>query len=187
MKPLVCWTSLLPLVSGTPLCCVSQPCPERQTVLVGGEQSNEVRGFNPHTLRVCQGSIVHFDFLRLDHTLRESTLETPCKPLQGGIDSGTDRSNPDNITNFKPFDYTFASDAPRFFYCAHGEGTNDSHCARGEVFAVNVNEDTFHQFQDRAKTTGHTSYPDSLSDDVAEVAWVHCVLSPLRPSFHDDM
>jgi hypothetical protein len=57
------------------------------------------------------------------------------------------------VPNLHPFDYTFASNRPRFFYCKQGAGASDSHCRHGEVFAVNVDQATYTEFQRRAMNT----------------------------------
>ncbi|KAF5856222.1 hypothetical protein ETB97_007698 [Aspergillus alliaceus] len=127
------------------------PADPIQTVIVGGGTS---LGFNPPILQVGQGSRVHFDFRAINHTLTESTFQSPCTKLFGtDIDTDFNNPNPSDIPNLHPFDYTFASNKPRFFYCKQGAGTSDSHCRRGEVFAVNVDQATFAEFQRRAMST----------------------------------
>ncbi|PLB47430.1 hypothetical protein P170DRAFT_478278 [Aspergillus steynii IBT 23096] len=120
-----------------------------QTVIVGGPSNTG--GFNPPTLQVDRGSRVHFDFLAVNHTLTESTFDNPCQKKPGAlIDTDFNNANPDNLPNQHPFDYTFESNEPRYFYCKQGAGTSASHCAHGEVFAVNINETVFTDFRERA-------------------------------------
>ncbi|KAA8643963.1 hypothetical protein EYZ11_012111 [Aspergillus tanneri] len=142
-------TSIFSPASAIPTTTVPPgPAAPIQTVIVGGTSL----GFNPPTLEVAQGSRVHFDFRAVNHTLTESTFKYPCEKLFGtDIDTDFNNANPDNTPNLHPFDYTFSSDRPRFFYCKQGAGTNWSHCRQGEVFAVNVDARTFAEFQNRAK------------------------------------
>lgn len=143
-----------PRATGTyPSTATVPPGPDApiQTVVVGGGK-NLI--FNPPILQVAQGSRVHFDFLGQNHTLTESTFYNPCTKLQGtDVDTDFNNANPDDIPNFRPFDFTFASAEPRFFYCKQASGTPNSHCGKGMVFAVNVNQVTFDEFQAMAMAT----------------------------------
>jgi len=125
-----------------------------QTVTVGLDGGKTLR-FDPPFLRnVQRGSTVHFDFRALDHTLTESTLDAPCTKLEGStVDINFGNANPMDISDFKPFDFTFDSDRPRFFYCKQASSTPNSHCGKGMVFAVNVDEERFAQFQAAAEAT----------------------------------
>lgn len=97
---------------------------------------------------------MHYDFLGKNHTLTESTFEEPCTKKKGtDVDTNFNNFNPKDIHNLKPFDFTFASDKPRFFYCKQAAGTPNAHCGKGMVFAVNVDQDTFIKFQARANAT----------------------------------
>ncbi|KAH8427114.1 uncharacterized protein LDX57_004831 [Aspergillus melleus] len=128
------------------------PASPIQTVIVGGP--NNDGGFSPPILSVGQGSRVHFDFLAVNHTLTETTFDHPCQKKDGAlIDTDFNNANPDNIPNLHPFDYTFASDEARYFYCKQDAGTPDSHCGHGEVFAVNVDQARFEEFRQRAMDT----------------------------------
>lgn len=149
MKPFlfVAISSLLALASAMPSPAgADDPI---QTVIVGGPDNPG--GFKPPTLQVGQGSRVHFDFLAVNHTLTESTFEQPCQKKPGAlIDTDFNNPNPNNTPNLHPFDYTFASGEPRYFYCKQ-----DGHCAQGEVFAVNVDEARFNEFRKRAMASAH--------------------------------
>jgi plastocyanin len=125
--------------------------PAIQTVIVGG--GADLR-YKPPFINVKQGSIVHFDFLGKNHTLTESSFENPCKKLQGtDVDTDFNNFNPDDIPNLHPFDFTFANDKPRYFYCKQGNGTPNGHCGKGMVFAVNVDAKRFQEFQWNAMAT----------------------------------
>jgi len=123
-----------------------------QTVTVGLDGGKTLR-FDPPFLRNTQrGSTVHFDFRALNHTLTESTLDAPCTKLQGSaIDTNFGNANPMDVSDSKPFDFTFDSDRPRYFYCKQANSTPNSHCGKGMVFAVNVDGEHFAQFQAAAE------------------------------------
>lgn len=53
-------------------------------VVVGGPQDT----FNPNSVTAAVGDIIQFQFSNGNHTATESTLEAPCTPLGGGINSG---------------------------------------------------------------------------------------------------
>lgn len=68
------------------------------TVLVGGEAGLV---FVPESLSAAVGDTVHFVFLSKNHTVTQSTFDTPCKKMDGGIDSGF-MPNPDNTIEPPP-------------------------------------------------------------------------------------
>jgi len=143
--------ALATLTTASPTKVVPGPDAPIETVIVGGGTSLR---YNPPILRVAQGSRVHFDFLGKNHTLTESTFEKPCTKLAGtDIDTDFNNFNPDDIPNLHPFDFTFASSKPRYFYCKQANGTPKSHCGKGMVFAVNVDETRFQEFVNRAEAT----------------------------------
>lgn len=123
------------------------------TVLVG---PNQQLIYDPPFINgVGQGQRIHFDFRALNHTLTESSFEKPCTKIAGAqFDTNFGNFNPNDIPNFKPFDITLDSDRPRYFYCKQGNRTPNSHCARGMVFAVNVDAATFTVFQQNAAVDG---------------------------------
>jgi len=139
----------------TPRTTTSSSAPKAiQSVTVGLDGGKTLR-FDPPFLRTVQrGSTVRFDFRALNHTLTESTLDAPCTKLQGStIDTNFGNANPMDVANFKPFDFTFDSDRPRYFYCKQANDTPNGHCGKGMVFAINVDEKRFMQFQTAAEAT----------------------------------
>ena len=143
--------ALATLTTASPTKVAPGPNAPIETVTVGGGTKLT---YQPPVIRVAQGSRVHFDFLGKNHTLTESTFDNPCTKLAGtDIDTNFNNVNLDDVVNLHPFDYTFASDKPRFFYCKQASGTPESHCGKGMVFAVNVDKNTFKEFQARAEAT----------------------------------
>ena len=55
------------------------------SVTVGGPQG---LSFDPPELKAAQGDTVIFTFLSQNHTATQSAFDTPCVPLEGGMNSG---------------------------------------------------------------------------------------------------
>ncbi|OJD13532.1 hypothetical protein AJ78_06016 [Emergomyces pasteurianus Ep9510] len=129
--------------------------PAQQTVTAGLDKGKTLRYSPEYLPHVTKGSKIHFDFRAANHTLTESSFDAPCTPLRKrhAIDTGFNHANPDDIPNLKPFHFTAHSNKPRYFYCRQGSGTAKSHCANGMVFAINVNQEKFTEFQARAMAT----------------------------------
>ncbi|KAL5397483.1 hypothetical protein PMIN06_002835 [Paraphaeosphaeria minitans] len=53
-------------------------------VVVGGPQDT----FNPDSVTAAVRDIIQFQFINGNHTTTQSSLEAPCTPLGGGINSG---------------------------------------------------------------------------------------------------
>jgi len=101
----------------------------------------------PFVGNVGAGQRIHFDLRALNHTVTESSFEHPCTKLANAqFDTVFNNFNPNDIPNLHPFDITLDSDQPRFFYCRQGAGTSKSHCQKGMVFAINIDEEMFSQF-----------------------------------------
>jgi hypothetical protein len=109
----------------------------------------------PYISGVGQGQRIHFDFRAANHTFTESSFDKPCTKIPGAqFDTNFGNFNPQDIPNLHPFDITLESDKPRFFYCKQANKTPNSHCGKGMVFAINVDGDTFAQFQKNAAVDG---------------------------------
>ena len=68
------------------------------SVTVGGPQG---LSFSPSQLQAAVGDTVIFSFLSQNHTATQSAFDTPCKALDGGMDSGY-QANPNNTVNPPP-------------------------------------------------------------------------------------
>ena len=124
------------------------------TVTVGLQNGTVLRFDPPYLSKVSVGQKIHFDFRAVNHTLTESSLNSPCKKLSGtDVDTNFQNANKADIPESKPFDLVIDSDRPRFFYCKQQNGTPKSHCGMGMVFAINTDEYTYRQFEDNAKAT----------------------------------
>ena len=124
------------------------------TVKVGG-QGPKLEFEPPFLSSVAPGTVVRFDFLFKNHTLTESSRDSPCTKLgESAIDTNFQNVNENDNPGAKPFDLTVDSSTPRWFYCKQA-----NHCGAGMVFALNTAESVFMQFQELAKLTGKSSSP----------------------------
>ena len=124
------------------------------TVTVGLDAGKTLKFSPPYLSHVPRGSKVHFDFRALNHTLTESSLENPCTKLNPtAIDTNFANFNPMDMPGLKTFDLEVTGDEPRFFYCKQANRTPKGHCAKGMVFGLNVDEETFGRFEANAEAT----------------------------------
>lgn len=89
--------------------------------------------FNPNHLNASVGDVIRFRFLKLNHTLTQSTLDHPCTP-SGGFDSGFQFFNPLNQTN-KTLTFIVQTTDPIWFFCH--QNLDRPHCQSGMVFGLN--------------------------------------------------
>ena len=95
--------------------------------------------FNPTQVDAAVGDIVVFRFLKLNHTVTQSSFDSPCGPI-GGFDSGFRYYNPLNqtgvINHLLPF--LVRDSEPTWFYCR--QSVPRSHCSAGMVFGINTGD-----------------------------------------------
>ncbi|CAN9194614.1 unnamed protein product [Alternaria alternata] len=113
----------LPSVKSNPLRRANQIIP----VIVGGPQDT----FIPNTVTAAVGDIIQFQFSNGNHTVTQSTADTACTPMEGGIHSGHIPFQ-DGQTDVGTFNMPVTSADPTFLYCATGP-----HCQEGQVMMVN--------------------------------------------------
>ncbi|KAF2812819.1 uncharacterized protein BDZ99DRAFT_353451, partial [Mytilinidion resinicola] len=99
-------------------------------VQVGG-QGNLI--FSPTYISAPVGDVIHFKFLKLNHTLSQSSLEDPCTP-NNVFDTGFIHFNPQNRTDYA-LDFLIQNSNPQWFFCR--QEIPLSHCHAGMVFAIN--------------------------------------------------
>jgi hypothetical protein len=97
-------------------------------VIVGGPQDT----FVPNSIVAAVGDIVQFQFSNGNHTVTQSTADTACKPMEGGIHSGHIPFQ-DGQADVGTFNVPITSTEPMFLYCATGP-----HCQEGQVMVVNA-------------------------------------------------
>lgn len=103
--------------SGAATTTINQKVTVTQTVTVGGQTSTAVAPGATHTVTVGGaaglaysppqldnipiGDTVVFEFQSKNHTVTQSAFNTPCKKLEGGMDSGF-QPNPNNTVSPPP-------------------------------------------------------------------------------------
>jgi len=122
-------------------------------VTVGGPG---VLKFNPSSVNANVGDVVRFIFNQKNHTVTQSTLESPCTPLSGGFDSGFMPVPNTQTSNFPTAQLTVQKTTPIWAYCRQS-----THCQSGMVFAINPGSDLA-AFQ-AAATSGATPPASSSS------------------------
>jgi plastocyanin len=86
--------------------------------------------FNPDTLTAAVGDSVVFHFYPGAHSVAQSSFDSPCQPLSGGIWSGT--FSPNNGEDSNVFEVPIANTDPMWIYCAQV-----GHCNGGMVMVIN--------------------------------------------------
>ncbi|MBE3047595.1 hypothetical protein IMZ48_34800 [Candidatus Bathyarchaeota archaeon] len=88
-------------------------------VVVGGEQG---LSYFPQEVAAQVGDMVVFTFYAMNHTVTQSTFDTPCSAMEGGMDSGF-MANPDNSIDPAPqVAMQVMSESPIWMYCKQGTG-----------------------------------------------------------------
>ncbi|KAL6895160.1 hypothetical protein GGI43DRAFT_128960 [Trichoderma evansii] len=134
--------------SGAATTTINQKVTVTQTVTVGGQTSTAVAPGATHTVvvggaaglaysppqldNVPVGDTVVFEFHSKNHTVTQSAFNTPCKKLEGGMDSGF-QPNPNNTISPPPqVAMQVMVSTPLWFYCRQA-----GHCGQGMVFSIN--------------------------------------------------
>lgn len=102
-------------------------------ILVGGNALT----FTPNSVTAQPGDILQFQFGARNHTVTQSTQETPCMPLDAtggapGLHSGFITFDGGAGGNVGTFDVPVRDTQPMFLYCAQA-----MHCQQGMVMIVN--------------------------------------------------
>lgn len=71
--------------------------------------------YSPNQLKASVGDIIRFDFLGKNHTVTQSSLDTPCTS-NGGFDTGFNQFNPTNQTGLFVKDFVVKTNRPLWFY-----------------------------------------------------------------------
>ncbi|KAF9070955.1 hypothetical protein BDP27DRAFT_1322947 [Rhodocollybia butyracea] len=136
--------SLMPLVLGQTTI----------TVTVGDDGSF----YDPPTVAAGMNDIINFVFTGLrQHSVTQSSLETPCLPLAGGFNSGlTSLSNSTDPTEAPVWQLQITNASiPIYFFCT--QSTPLSHCSAGMVGAINPpSQDVYSSLVSLAKNTTST-------------------------------
>ncbi|TVY80199.1 Extracellular serine-rich protein [Fusarium oxysporum f. sp. cubense] len=114
-------------------------------VVVGGAQDT----FVPNMIRAAAGDVIQFQFSSGNHTVTQSSEDSPCQPLQatqaGVIHSGHIPFQAGQTT-VGTFNVPLNNTEPIYLYCATGP-----HCQIGQVMAINPpSEENLVQFSKKA-------------------------------------
>jgi plastocyanin len=71
--------------------------------------------YGPNQLNAALGDIVRFDFLKLNHSVTQSTFAKPCT-YNNGFDTGLNQFNPKNISGKFLVDFEVKTTDPQWFY-----------------------------------------------------------------------
>jgi len=101
-------------------------------VVVGGPG---VLKFTPPSVNANEGDVIRFIFQQKNHTVTQSTLDSPCTPLANGFDTGYMPVPDTQKSDFPIAELTVKRTTPIWAYCRQG-----THCKAGMVFAVNPSD-----------------------------------------------
>lgn len=104
--------------------------PSNHRVFVGA--SGALR-FRPQHVDAAVGDLITFEFLALNHSIKQSSFDSPCAS-DGGFDTEFWQYNPSNDSRHT-VDMLVTTTTPQWFYCQ--QTIPWPHCTAGMVFAVN--------------------------------------------------
>lgn len=114
--------------------------------------------FDPPAIGAQIGDQVVFHFQQKNHSLVQSSLDSPCGPKEGGINSGFFPVPANQTDHFPTFAMTIENTDPFWAYCSQAARTPNSHCGAGMVFSVNCGPDgapnSFENFRNSALEIG---------------------------------
>jgi len=127
------------------------------TVKVSDEQVS--LKFDPEVIRANPGDTVVFQFFPNNHSVAESSFDSPCEPLDEDYAfwSGFMPVSPNSPT-IPTFSISITDDEPRWFYCATGK-----HCQAGMVGVINPpsdGSDTLDEYKTAAVSVPSTIAPE---------------------------
>ncbi|KAI1373736.1 Cupredoxin [Hypoxylon crocopeplum] len=133
------------------------------TVIVGGAAGLV---YTPSEIQAAIGDMVIFEFMSANHTASQSTFATPCKLMEGGMDSGF-RPNPNNTVDPPPkVAMQIMTTEPLWFYCRQ-----KGHCGKGMTFSINPTaEKTQAIFQSMAIAQNGTGDGSAITGNATESA-----------------
>jgi len=114
--------------------------------------------YNPIWVTANPGDEIRFKFVSKNHTVTQSSFNSPCSPLEHGLDTGFQFVGTNNETITKSFIFPNTTD-PLWFYCR--QNVPFSHCGQGMVFAINPpkTNNTFEEFRKKALAIGNSTTP----------------------------
>ncbi|KAF4579497.1 hypothetical protein EYR40_000329 [Pleurotus pulmonarius] len=139
--------------------------------------------YDPPFVNAVPGDVVNFVFHPKNHTVTQSSFDTPCVALDGGKRSGfmPVAAETDGLPNFQ---FQVVDTTPAWFYCGQ-----TGHCGQGMVFAVNPPAEpsprSFTAFRNLAIATNGTasSSASAASSTVSSAAATDGYVTPPAPHF----
>ncbi|KAH8595961.1 hypothetical protein B0O99DRAFT_594253 [Bisporella sp. PMI_857] len=109
--------------------------------------------FTPNTVEAKIGDTVLFQFMSGNHSVTQSSFETPCEPLSGGADSNYMANINNKVVPTPEYSFRVATTSPQWFF-----SKQTGECGKGMTFALNpTNEQSQAVFQAAAISQGSTS------------------------------
>lgn len=110
--------------------------------------------FTPEFVNAQPGDVVFFTFKQKNHTVTQSTFDSPCQRSAGGFDSGFQPVPAENVDGpFPVARFAVPGTQPIWVYCRQA-----NHCQQGMVFAVNPGE-KFAAYKANAIASGNSTPP----------------------------
>ncbi|KAH7122936.1 plastocyanin-like domain-containing protein [Dactylonectria macrodidyma] len=138
------------------------------TVTLTGVTHSVVAGlaglrFDPDNVVAEVGDIVEWHFLKVNHSIAESSFAEPCKPVADGTGffSGFNFFVPEEGQSENVFQIVVVDKFPIWYYCPQTKG---DHCQNGMAGVINQNFDnqdfSLRRYKEVAATTGKSIVPD---------------------------
>ncbi|KAF8598114.1 hypothetical protein BDV93DRAFT_524185 [Ceratobasidium sp. AG-I] len=108
--------------------------------------------YDPQYVHAKVGDYVEFEFHPKNHTVTESSFDSPCHRIDNGFRTGFVPVPSTQTSHFPTRKYEVTDTKPHWFYCGQ-----TGHCPSGMVFAVNAPKhgNTFEKFQHKATSSGN--------------------------------
>ncbi|KPI36870.1 uncharacterized protein AB675_11859 [Cyphellophora attinorum] len=106
--------------------------------------------FDPETLTASPGDLLNFHFYNGNHSVAQSSYDSPCQAQDNGIFSGFFAGGSGKDEDSKVFSMRLNDTNPMWLYCAAGE-----HCKAGMGMVINApsgSDQTLSSYKDKAKS-----------------------------------
>ncbi|KAF4436389.1 extracellular serine-rich protein [Fusarium austroafricanum] len=150
-------------------------------VVVGGDQAT----FVPNMIRAAAGDVIQFQFSSGNHTVTQSSEDSPCQPL-GATQAGMIHSGhipfEDGQTTVGTFSVPLNNTDPIYLYCATGP-----HCQIGQVMAINPpSEDNLVKFSKLAAgAVANIDGGAATGGSVGSIPLAEAAFTPPKPQEED--
>ncbi|KAF6827565.1 extracellular serine-rich protein [Colletotrichum plurivorum] len=122
-------------------------------------KNNQLK-FDPETLVANRGDTITYTFFSKNHSVTQSSFDSPCAPVPAGFFSAFTPSPSDTNPSTTTFTITLNDTKPIWVFCGQG-----NHCQQGMLHSINPppSGNRFEAFREKAKSAGpSTSPPDGL-------------------------